>query len=148
MERIGLDTNVLVHALIPSSPQHAATRTFLDRELARDDRVFVVTASILHELVHVVTDPRRFDPALKMAEALAAARSFLGRSNMEVVTADEDALALAFHLMHAHRLGRKRLADTIFAATLIHHGVGVLVTCNVADYAVFADLATVDPTRQ
>ena len=80
-----------------------------------------------------------------MAEAIALARQYLGRSNVECAAVDELALRLALDLMDSQGLGPKRIADTLLAATLLSRGVAQLVTCNPQDYAVFDGLRVVDP---
>jgi predicted nucleic acid-binding protein len=104
-----------------------------------------VTPSVLHEFVHVVTDPRRFEPPVGMGEALALARLYLGRANVECVATDAEALAEAFTLVGRHRLGHRRLADTLLAATLFRHQVRQLVTCNRSDFEAFSALKLIDP---
>jgi predicted nucleic acid-binding protein len=141
----GLDTNVLVYAHVAALPEHAAVREFLAGQLARRDITLFVTSSVLHEFVHVVTDPRRFEPPVTMSEALALARLYLGRANVACVPTDAQALAETFDLVERHRLGRKRLADTLLAVTLLRHGVRQLVTCNRADFEVFSSLQLLDP---
>ena len=141
----GLDTNVLVYAHMAALPEHGVVREFLAGQLARRDVTLFVTPSVLHEFVHVVTDARRFEPPVGMGEALALARLYLGRANVECVATDAEALAEAFKLVDRHRLGRKRLADTLLAATLLRHGVRQVVTCNRSDFEVFPGLQVVDP---
>jgi toxin-antitoxin system PIN domain toxin len=141
----GLDTNVLVYAHVAALPEHGAVREFLAGQLARRDVTLFVTPWVLHEFVHVVTDARRFEPPVGMGEALALARLYLGRANVECVATDAEALAEAFGLVDRHRLGRKRLADTLLAATLLRHGVRQLVTCNRSDFEVFPGLQVIDP---
>ena len=143
----GLDTNVLVYAHVAALPEHGVVREYLAGQLARRDVTLVVTPSVLHEFVHVVTDPRRFEPPVAMGEALALARLYLGRANVDCVATDAEALAEALALVERHRLGRKRLADTLLAATLLRHGVRQLVTCNPGDFEVFPALQLVDPRR-
>ena len=143
--KLGLDTNVLIYAHLPISEEHEAVRNFLLTALGRKKNRFVITALVLHEFIHVVTDPRRFQPPVSMAEAIAIAQRYLGRSNIECAAVDELALRLALELMDAERLGRKRIADTLLAATLLSRGVDQLVTCNPQDYAVFDGLRVVDP---
>lgn len=143
--RRGLDTNVLVYAHIPAFPEHEPVRRFLTGQLDSEEVTLVVTPAVLHEFVHVVTDARRFEPPLTMAEALAVARLYIGRSNVECVAADEGAVEQAFYLLERHALGRKRIADTLFAATLMSHGVSELVTCDPRDYALFDGLSVIDP---
>jgi predicted nucleic acid-binding protein len=72
--------------------------------------------------------------AARLQRVLALARLYLGRSNVACVATDAEALADAFALVDCHRLGRKRLADTLLAATLLRHGVRQLVTCNPGDF--------------
>jgi predicted nucleic acid-binding protein len=130
---------------VAALPEHGVVKGFLARQLARQDVTLFVTPSVLHEFVHVVTDPRRFEPPVGMGEALALARLYLGRANVECVATDDEALAEALDLVDRHRLGRKRLADTLLAATLLGHGVRQLVTCNRGDFEVFSDLELIDP---
>jgi predicted nucleic acid-binding protein len=143
--KLGVDTNVLVYAHMASLAEHAAVKTSLKGLLESRDVTLVVTPGVLHELVHVITDARRFDPPVTMAEALALARLYLGRANVECLATDADALADALALLEKHDLGRRRLADTLFAATLLRHGVRTLLTCNPGDFTVFAGLKVVDP---
>ena len=115
----GLDTNVLVYAQIPAFEVHGRVRRFLLAQLADPELVLVVTPGVLHEFVHVITDPRRFETPVSMPEALAVARLFLGRSNLECLAPDHAILLESFDLLERHRLGRKRIADTLLAATLL-----------------------------
>jgi toxin-antitoxin system PIN domain toxin len=142
----GLDTNVLVYAHVAALPEHGVVRAFLTRELERQDTVLVLTPPVLHEFVHVVTDPRRFEPPVSIGEALAVARLYLGRPNVLCLPTDAEALSDAFALVERHRLGRQRLPDALFAATMLRHGVRELITGNAADFRVFPGLHLVDPT--
>ena len=141
----GLDTSVLVYAHIPAFPEHEPIRRFLHGQLATEEVTLVVTPGILHEFVHVVTDARRFEPPLTMAEALAVARLYLGRSNVECAETDEAAVSRALDLIERHGLGRKRLADALLAATLMNHAVGELITCDPHGFAPFDGLRVTDP---
>jgi len=105
----------------------------------------VVTPSILHEFVHIVTDGRRFDPPVTMVQAIMLARLYLGRNNVDCVSTNESILLEAFDLMEHYNLGRKRIADTLFAATLMHFGIRELITCNPDDFRLFKDLKIIDP---
>ncbi len=71
---------------MPALENHEKVRGFLLDRLHRSDTTLVITPSIMHEFVQVVTDGRRFDPPVEMSEALAVAKLYLER----------------------HRLGRKR----------------------------------------
>ncbi len=143
--KLGLDTNILVYAHMPALENHEKVRGFLLDQLHRPDTTLAITPSIMHEFVHIVTDGRRFDPPVEMSEALAIAKLYLERTNVECLSISEDVLNRAFDLLERHRLGRKRIADTLLAATLQHHNITELATCNPADFQVFDDLSVIDP---
>ncbi len=141
----GVDTNVLIYSLMPELPHHDAVRSFLVAQLAHGDLTLVITPAILHEFIHVVTDGRRFEPPVSMMEALGTARAYLQHANVECLSLDALTVAGAFDLMERHRLGRKRIADTLFAASLLENGVRELITCNPADFRIFEELTLIDP---
>jgi predicted nucleic acid-binding protein len=143
--RRGLDTNVLIKAHMPDLPDHVKVRSFLLGQLADEDVTLVITPVILHEFVHIVTDGRRFVPPVSMTDALAVAHVYLDHTNVECLSVDEQAIVDAFALLKRHQLGRKRIADTLFAACLLGHGVRELITCNPDDFRIFDSLAMIDP---
>jgi len=143
--RIGLGTNVLVQAHMPGLARHEIARGYLLEQLERPDVTLAVTPLVLHEVVHVITDERRFDPPVGMSEALAIARGYLGRSNVECLAVDEGSLLLALDLLARHRLGRKRVADALLAATLLAHGVERLATFDAGGFDPFQPLQAFEP---
>jgi len=143
--RRGLDTNVLIYAHMPDLPDHARVRSFLLGQLAAEGVILVITPVILHEFVHIITDGKRFDPPVSMADALAVARVYLDHTNVECLSVDGQAVAGAFALIERHQLGRKRIADTLFAACLLGHEVRELITCNPDDFRIFDSLTLIDP---
>ena len=146
--RIALDTNLLVEAHLPGLRRHQLARDYLLEQSAISDVVLAVTPLVVHEFVHVVTDARRFEPPVAMSEALAISRGYLARSNVECLPIGEDAIVLAIEFLERHRLGRKRIADCVLAATLLTHGVHRLATFSPGDFAVFAPLQPFEPAPQ
>lgn len=134
-----------MYAHLPALPHHNRVRSFLLEQLHDGDVEVVVTGGVLHEFVHVVTDPGRFEPPVPMSEAISLARGYLGRSNVSCAPVGETAVTLALELVDRHHLGRRRLGDTLFAATLIAEGVAEVITCNPGDFNVFEELTAVDP---
>jgi predicted nucleic acid-binding protein len=143
--RRGIDSNVLVYAHMPGLPGHERVAAFLREQLNDHEVKLALTPLILHEFVHVVTDARRFDPPVSMSEARAVAGLYLERSNVECLAVDEASLRIAFHLIERHQLGRRRIADALFAAVLLTRGVAEIITCNPSDYRVIDELTVVDP---
>ncbi len=143
--RIGIDSNVLIHAHLPGLPQHRAARRFLLARLNEPETVLVLTPDTLGEFLHVVTDPRRFDPPVEMSAALSLAHGYLGRSNTELVSPDEEAVEACLAWIDRLGLGRRRIRNTLLATTLLRHGVTQLATFNRRDFEGIEGLSLIDP---
>ena len=133
---IGIDTSFLVAWAIPEHPRHHECRALSDQAV-RDGRVFGLTPGILAEFIHVATDPRRFTRPLAMADALRLAR-FWGQA-VEVTLLRQDAPVTEqwLHWLETFQLGRKRLLDTLIAATWHASGISEIYTLDPADFALF-----------
>ena len=146
--RIALDTDVLATAHCPALPHHAPLRRFVQRLLDDPDLTIVLSPVVVNEFLHLVTDAKRFDPPVEMAEALAVVDDYLQRPNVECSTLDGSTVTSAMERMRRHALGRKRVSDTFIAEGLMEAGVDVLFTLNTADFALFDDaLVVIHPLR-
>lgn len=143
--KIAVDTNILIYAHVARFPEHDRARGWVQRQLELPDVVLVTTPLLLNELVHVITDPRRFEPPVPVREALEISRNWIGRSNVECLSIDEEATAIAFDLIDRHGLGRSRLADTLLVGTMLVHDVTVLATRNTRDFSQFSEIKLIDP---
>ncbi len=141
---LAIDTNALVYAHISAFEEHERYRAFVETHLRDGDNRIVLSPLVCHEWLHVVTDARRLDPPLTMATALEVVRDYLSRSNVVVAPVDDVSLQGALALLEKHRLGRKRIADALLAATLRAAGVKHLLTRNVRDFRVFRFLTLHD----
>ncbi len=143
--KIAVDSNILIYAHVARFPEHDRARSWLLEQLELPDITLVTTPLLLNELVHVITDPRRFEPPVPVREALEISRNWIGRSNVECLSIDEEATAIAFDLIDRHSLGRSRLADTLLVGTMLVHDVTVLATRNTRDFAQFREIRLIDP---
>jgi predicted nucleic acid-binding protein len=98
---------------------------------------------VLAEFVHIVTDARRFKLPLTMAQALVEAAGWMDASDVEHVAPDDQAVKWFLEEMGRHRLGRKRVLDTMLAATYRSAGITSLLTLNGPDFAVFGELTCI-----
>jgi predicted nucleic acid-binding protein len=98
---------------------------------------FVVVPSVLSEFIHVVTDRKRFDDPMPMEEARQRARRIWTQTETEQLHTDDIAMECFFDWHEKFRLGRKRLHDTMLAATLYTAGVTSLLTLNPSDFRIF-----------
>ncbi|GDY11617.1 hypothetical protein LBMAG53_04950 [Planctomycetota bacterium] len=133
---VGLDTDVLVNAETLAHPGHVAARTTIHGIIHRGDLIGLAP-QVLPEFLHVATDPRRFDPSLDMMAAIARADAWWRAKETVRLMPDERCGQRLLEWMRDHRLGRKRLLDTMLAATYHGHGVSHICTGNAHDYALF-----------
>ena len=134
---IGIDTTFLVQVEIRETDGHRAALAVLRREIVGRDRIAALAPQVLSEFVHVVTDPRRFQRPLSMAQALAKAGFWWNATEVERIVPDDQVVSQFLAWMHEHHLGRKRLLDTLLAATYHRSGITRIATSNARDYRVF-----------
>ena len=140
----GLDTSFLVAAEVAEHPDHDGVWRRI-REIKAQGDCFALTAPVLAEFVHIVTDARRFKLPLTMPQALADARGWWEASDVEHAAPDDDAMKWFLEAMARHRFGRKRVLDTMLAATYRSAGITSLLTLNTADFAVFGEFTCIGP---
>ncbi len=92
---------------------------------------------VIHEFLHVATDPRRFEHPLEMTDALSRAEKWWTARETHRVFPNEESMRISFEWQRQHRLGRKRLLDTLLAATYWENGMQRLLTLNEADFEIF-----------
>lgn len=133
---IGLDTNILVAHAIMDHPWHGEAREHIGRFLG-EGHDLALTSGILSEFIHVVTDPRRFQNPLPMKEALEWSRFWSEAQEVILVPCDHAAHGQWLQWLETHRLGRKRLLDTLIAATWHAAGIREILTLNPRDFEIF-----------
>ncbi len=138
----GLDTGVLVAAEVLEHAAHLAARNTLARLLGAGDSIGIAP-QVLAEFIHVVTDSRRFTKPLDVRTAIRLAEKWWTAREVVHVFPDSAASRQFFAWLQQFSLGRKRLLDTLLAATYAQAGILSLLTTNPADYAVFGVFTTV-----
>ncbi|MDE0026833.1 MAG: type II toxin-antitoxin system VapC family toxin [Spirochaetaceae bacterium] len=134
---IGIDTTFLVHLEIRESESHAAAMGVLRSRILGRDREAALAPQVLTEFVHIVTDPRRFERPLSADQAVGKAGFWWNAREVARVFPEEESVAQFLAWMKAHRLGRKRLLDTLLAATYYGCGITRIATSNARDYRTF-----------
>ncbi len=134
---LAIDTDVLVSWALAGADRHDEARKLLEQEIQWGGRRLGLTPQVLYEMIHVVTDRRRFGQPLPMEEAVKLAQGLWNAPEIERITAPHGVLDRAMELLRRHRLGRKRIRDTALAATLEDAGVRRLATWNTRDFEIF-----------
>jgi len=124
--------------------QHQAARARLESLLGDGERLSLAP-QVLAEFIHVVTDPRRFSQPLTTAEARDLVERWWTAREVDHVFPDEAAVS-QFILWHRlHQLGRKRLLDTLLAATYHSAQIRSILTTNPRDFTVFGEFNCITP---
>jgi predicted nucleic acid-binding protein len=140
----GLDTGFLVAAEVAEHAEHADARATLARLLGAGDLI-AIAPQVLAEFMHIVTDPRRFTHPLDMAAARRLAGQWWAAREVVRIFPDDGATAQFLAWLVQFSLGRKRLLDTLLAATYRQAGVNSLLTTNPGDFSVFGVFACITP---
>ena len=133
---IGIDTSFLVAWAIPEHPDHSVCRA-LALQATSAGRTFGITHGILAEFVHVATDPRRFAQPLTIGVATHFAEFWSQAAEVRLLRQDQAVSQQWLAWMTQHHLGRKRLLDTLIAATWHCSGITAIYTLNPADFKIF-----------
>jgi predicted nucleic acid-binding protein len=139
----GLDTSFLVAVELTEHPSHAAARLLMTNLIARGERLGLAP-QVLAEFIHISTDPRRFQRPLDIVRAREFARQWWTAREVDMVFPTAAATEQFLEWMVTHQLGRKRLLDTLLAATYLHASIYSVLTLNSSDFRIFGFLC-LDP---
>jgi len=131
----GIDTDFLVAVEIAEHPFHREADALLQSLLA-DGHDLALAPQTLAEFIHLVTDGKRMPQPLTLAEAINRAEHWWQAAEVVRVFPDGQTVADFFSWLTRHQLGRKRLLDTMLAATFQSAGVKRVVTNNERDFKV------------
>jgi len=131
----GIDTDFLVAAEITDHPFHQQADALL-RSLIDDGHDFALAPQTLAEFIHVVTDARRMPQALAMADALNHAGHWWQSAEVIHVFPGGQSVVDFLLWLDRYQLARKRLLDTLLAATFRSAGVPRIITNNERDFQV------------
>lgn len=140
----GLDTSFLVAAELHEHPLHTFARGVIEG-IRQKDQLIAIAPQVLIEFIHVVTDAKRVQNPFSMAFAIDAADGWWQGDEVLQVFPSDAAARQCLTWLRQHKLGRKRLLDTMLAATYRHEGVLSLLTTNVRDFTVFGCFQFVTP---
>jgi predicted nucleic acid-binding protein len=129
----GIDTDFLVAAEIQDHPFHREADAVL-QALLRDGHELALAPQTLAEFIHILTDGKRMPQPLTMAEAISRAEHWWQAEEVVRVFPDGSTVSDFLTWLTRHQLGRKRLLDTMLAASFHSAGVKRIVTNNERDY--------------
>lgn len=143
----GIDTGFLVAAEVTEHAGHTDARATLTRLLSAGD-VIALAPQVLAEFIHIVTDPRRFKKPLALSAARQLAEQWWTARDVVHVFPDDGATQLFLAWLQEFSLGRKRLLDTLLAATYRRAGIQSVLTTNQTDFQVFGVFTCIAPNAK
>lgn len=131
------DVNVLIYAHRAESPDHERYAEWL-RTLAEGDEPYGLSELGCSGFVRIVTNPKIWEEATSLGDALAFVDALRSRHNARALTHGPGSWELFTRLCVAARARGKLVADAYHAALALEHGCE-FVTAD-ADFARFAGL--------
>jgi hypothetical protein len=96
----------------------------------------------------VVTDPKRFTMPLSVETARMLAQRWWTAAEVKHAFPDAEAIERFFEWHSRFQLGRKRLLDTLLAATYWRAGALSILTTNPADFSALGGLTCITPEME
>lgn len=129
--------------MVAGTPRHAVVRRLIESEVREQGASLALTPQVVHEFLHVATDPKRFAIPLPMEDAIRRISILWDADEVVRIPFSPDVLPRTLELLKEFKLGRKRILDTALAASLELAGVRRLVTFNRKDFSIFSFLEIV-----
>lgn len=142
--RMLLDTNVLVYAINPESPNHAPSAQVLHDALTGRIQASIAHQSI-HEFYSVVTNKKKVQSPLTPGQAHMVATLLLQTPRVEKLAQDQSTTQLALALADEHGVSGPPFFDCLLAATAKQHNIGTIVTENTKDFSLYTFIKAVKP---
>jgi predicted nucleic acid-binding protein len=133
---VAIDTDFLVAVEIRDHLFHRPADVLLNNLLDEGHKL-AVAPQTLAEFVHVVTDSKRLNEPLSIEDALARAEHWWQAREVFRIYPEGDSVTTWIEWLRDHRLGRKRLLDTLLAASAFAQGISTIITNNERDFKVF-----------
>jgi predicted nucleic acid-binding protein len=140
----GIDTGFLVAAEVVEHGSHQSARARIAAMVAAGDR-FALAPQVLAEFIHVVTDPKRFSAPLSVEAARDLAQKWWTAHEVIHIVPGDAAVAQFFVWHRSLSLGRKRILDTLLAATYQSAGITSLLTTNADDFSILGAFQCLTP---
>jgi hypothetical protein len=143
-DRVAVDANILVYAVYRDTPQHAASRAWLQRA-ARGDVEICLTSQVLAEFFAIVTNPRRVSDPRTPDDAVTAIEAALALPGAMLLAVPPQVTSRWLEMLRHHPVRGGAVFDLQLVATLAANGVGRICTFNGADFEGFPGLEIVTP---
>lgn len=141
VDRLFVDTNILIYATNESSPWYGAANTALQTARQRSVEL-ILSTQVLREYLAAATRPAKTGN-LPLSKILANFQTF--QTDFTVVEETKSGLAFLADFLRTIPLGGKQIHDANIVATMLTYNIPTLLTHNTDDFKRFSHLITVLP---
>ena len=138
------DANLLIYAYSPRSPQHEASRLWLETVLSGIETV-LLTWPTVWAFLRITSNPNVFERPLSIQEAINVVTSWIARPNVAVVGVGNRHWEILRTLLEDGQCQGPLVSDAVLAAIAVEHG-GVVHTTD-RDFARFGQLELRNPLQ-
>jgi hypothetical protein len=142
--RVAVDANILVYAVYRDTPQHAASRAWLERA-GRGEVEICLTSQVLAEFFAIVTNPKRVSDPRTPDDAVTAIETVLALPGATILPVSPQVASRWLEMLRRHPVRGGAVFDLQLIATLAANGVDRICTFNRADFEGFPGLEIVTP---
>jgi hypothetical protein len=143
-DMVAVDANILVYAVYRDTPQHAASRAWLERA-ARGEVKICLTSQVLAEFFAIVTNPRRVSNPRTPDDAVTAIEAALALPGATLLPVPPIVTSRWLEMLRRRPVRGGAVFDLQLIATLAANGVNRICTFNRADFEGFPGLEIVRP---
>jgi len=141
-KKLFIDTNILVYANMPSSPNCQVARNKL-AALAPAYHSFWISRQSIREYMVVMTNLMKIAGKIDHEALLADISNFL--SAYEVTDESQPVTSTLIELVKNHELVGKKIHDANLVANMLAFGIDTILTNNVDDFKPFSHLISIEP---
>jgi toxin-antitoxin system PIN domain toxin len=143
-DRVAVDANILVYAVYRDTPQHAASRAWLERAVRGEVKI-CLTSQVLAEFFAIVTNPKRVSDPRTPDDAVTAIEATLALPGATLLPVAPQVTSRWLEMLRHHPVRGGAVFDLQLIATLAANGVDRICTFNRADFERFPGLEIVTP---
>ncbi len=136
------DVNLLLNAYNRDFPDHAAARQWWERVINDQEAIGLAWVTVLG-FIRIMTNPRAMLNPMPVADAIAAAKSWLDLPNVDLVEPGPRHAEILFRLLRQVGVAGNFTTDAHLAALAMEHQARVASTDT--DFARFAGLRWFNP---
>jgi toxin-antitoxin system PIN domain toxin len=138
-----VDTNILIHAEVESSPRHEPALKIL-QGLAQGALPWAIPWPCIYEFLKVVTHPRVFHPPVPLNIALMDLRNVLASPSLFLLAETPRHHSVLDQVISQSSATGNLIHDAHIVALCLEHGVSEIITGD-RDFSRFAGLKIINP---